>query len=134
MDKGNFSPRTVDFASFRDINGTLVVPYEKSDGFDVARVFTVHAGDNLERGQHAHRECTQILFAASGRVRVEAVGSWGRASFTLDEPSRGLVLFPMTWSVQVFELESVLVVLCDMPYAEEEYIRDWATFVRLAGL
>ena len=133
-DEGNFAPRTFDVRSFRDVNGTLAVPYEKSEGIDLARVFTVHAGDNSERGRHAHRECTQILFAASGRVRVDAVGLWGQASFTLDDPSKGLVLFPMTWSVQVFEVESVLVVLCDVPFAEDEYIRDWASFARLAGL
>ena len=59
------------FKTFEAPSGVLCV-YEsgKQVPFIIQRVFTVAAKSGHARGDHAHRQCTQLLVCVSGRIRV----------------------------------------------------------------
>ncbi|MEM8935083.1 MAG: WxcM-like domain-containing protein [Pseudomonadota bacterium] len=81
------------------------------------------------RCNHAHREQTQWIVCASGRIDVEIETKDGIIRDTLSEPSRGVLLTPQSWLKLWFqEPNSSAVVLSSGLYDESEYIRDYDEF------
>ena len=49
--------------------------------------------------------------------------------------SRALLVPPGIWAEQVYEGDdTVLMVLCDLPYDEADYIRDYTEFLAFRGM
>jgi dTDP-4-dehydrorhamnose 3,5-epimerase-like enzyme len=113
-------------------NGGLVVIDAKRDlSFTIARVFMVHAGPNMVRGEHAHFLCSQLLVASSGTVEVTCDDGVTKNFFELSSPAQGLLVPPGIWAVQNYiEKGSGLIVFCDRPYEPEDYIRDYDQFLQ----
>lgn len=83
------------------------------------------------RGEHAHRECHQLLFCVAGSISVRVDDGVSGAEVTLDAPSKALHVPPSVWCEQFrFSSESVLVVLASHEYDSGDYIRDYAQFLR----
>jgi len=109
--------------------GILRVFEALSMPFGVQRIFSVHANAGGLRGQHAHRKCTQLLVCVSGQVSVFCDDAEHTAHFTLHPQSDALLLPAGIWSTQCYEIDSSsLVVFCDYPYDEADYIRDFEVF------
>lgn len=118
--------RLIQFPRFRDDNGDLCV-FESGAGvpFDVRRVFTVSARKGDVRGDHAHRRCTQLLVCVSGKIRVACDAGADITHYALDEMRAGLLVPPGIWATEEYVADnSVLMVLCDRAYEQEDYIRD----------
>ena len=50
--------------------------------------------------------------------------------YVLDKPNFGLLVLPRVWAEQTYLCDdSVLTVLCDKPYDESDYIRDYQDFL-----
>jgi dTDP-4-dehydrorhamnose 3,5-epimerase-like enzyme len=120
---------------FSDDNGTLCVYQGGSDvPFQIRRVFSIRAKVNDIRGNHAHKQCTQMLVCLAGRIRVTCDNGHESAQYVLDDMDSGLLIPPQVWaSQQYLEDDSVLMVLCDRDYEEEDYIRDYRDFSALAA-
>jgi hypothetical protein len=59
----------------------------------------------------------------------------GRESFTLDSPTKGLLIGNLIWhEMRDFSPDCVLVVLASEPYDEADYIRDYDEFRHSARL
>lgn len=116
---------------YSEDNGDLVVMEGMINvPFQIARVFVVRAPDGAVRGQHAHRACTQFLTCPQGVIEVECDDGLLKASFTLDHPNIGLLVPPSIWSQQTYNGKSAaLTVLCDRPFDEDDYIRDYDEFL-----
>lgn len=120
-------------------NGSMTVIEGQDLPFHVARVFAVSAGHGQVRGQHAHRRCLQLLSVIRGRVLVTMrSGNGSSLSVTLDTHSDAMLIPAMVWAEQTYlDAGSVLLVLCDHAYDEQDYIRDFDLFVsetKVAGL
>jgi len=102
--------------------------------FAVKRFFLVHGVPGREvRGQHAHRECHQFLVCIRGSCRVIADDGRHRQEFLLEEPTTGVYLPPMTWSVQYdYTPDAALLVLASHAYDARDYVRDYEAFLKLA--
>jgi hypothetical protein len=103
--------------------------------FAPRRQFFVHgvSGEKV-RGEHAHRHCRQLLIALHGSLHVILNDGKAVQEIRLDTPGRGLLLEPMTWSVQYkFSRDAVLGVYASLPYDPDDYIRDFDDFKRLLG-
>jgi hypothetical protein len=100
--------------------------------FKVDRCFVVTPfADDTIRGHHAHRELSQFLICLSGQVDVLVDDSTARQVHTLSNPSEGLLVPPGIWCTQTYRsASSTLLVLCDKPFSEADYIRDYDTFVQ----
>ena len=125
-------PRITNLPAFAESNGLLVVPSELETDFGLQRVFFVRGDAGDIRGQHAHRQCSQLLVCVTGSVEVLASNGATERRHRLDDPTIGLLVPPMIWCEQVYESKgSVLLVLCDREYDEADYIRDRDEYDRL---
>ncbi|MBQ14994.1 MAG: hypothetical protein CMQ17_11440 [Gammaproteobacteria bacterium] len=118
--------------SFPDVRlGTLVVLDEKLGlSVNVRRIFVVAGNPGTTRGKHAHKELTQILVCVHGRCVVVCDDGKARKSVILDAPGTALEIPPGIWCEQIYETDgTVLMVLCDLPFDEEDYIRDYREFL-----
>ncbi len=120
----------IDFQTISDDGGKLVV-MESGGSLNMAikRVFTVVDHKDVRRGCHAHKECTQILICQNGCCEVLCDDGKQKKRFVIDDPSRGLCIPPSIWSEQFYKTDNtVLLVLCDQLYDEEDYIRNYSEF------
>lgn len=121
----------IDLPSHVRDDGVLVVAEGATHvPFAVARLFTVQAPAGAIRGQHAHRHCAQFMICVSGAVDFSVDDGIDRRTFALDRGDAALFVPPMLWQSVTFRApQSVLIGLCDRPYEEDDYIRDYATFL-----
>jgi UDP-2-acetamido-3-amino-2,3-dideoxy-glucuronate N-acetyltransferase len=118
-----------------DMRGDLVVgEFGRTLPFTPQRYFLVFNVPNREvRGEHAHRECHQLLIATRGTVRVMVDDGNHREDYVLDSPNKGLHMPPMTWGVQYgHSPDAVLLVFASHYYESSDYIRDYEEFCKLA--
>jgi len=99
--------------------------------FPMKRYFLVFGVSNQQiRGEHAHRTLHQFLICVHGSCHIVADDGSSRQEFTLDQPTIGLHLEPMTWAVQYkYSRDAVLLVFASERYDADDYIRDYATFL-----
>lgn len=129
--------KLVNIRNHPDANGNLgFLEAEKDVPFRITRmfyVFGVHPNDI--RGQHAHKLCRQFLICVHGRVEVECDDGEAKRKYMLDSPLIGLSIPPTIWAEQrYFSSDTMLFVLADQLFSEEDYIRDYATFLKLRGM
>lgn len=107
-----------------------VAECEKDIPYAVERVYwTYYTPNNIERGGHAHRDLYQVLVAVSGVITIITESRDGETeTFVLDRPDQGLLLPPPYWHTMKFSHAAVLLSLCSMHYAVEDYIRDYDVF------
>jgi dTDP-4-dehydrorhamnose 3,5-epimerase-like enzyme len=112
-------------------DGEIVVAEEATGvPFSIARMFTLQAPQGAERGQHAHRLCAQLMLCVHGAIDIVCDDGRDRSTLALARNNDALFVPPMIWTTVIFrKAESVLVVLCDQPYQEHDYIRDYPAFL-----
>jgi hypothetical protein len=129
--------RTIELPRFARADGELVIAEGSATvPFAIARVFTLRAPLGARLGEHAHRRCTQLMVCVHGAVDVMSDDSRDRRTFTLAQSNVGLLVPPTIWNLITFrEANSVLMVICDRPYQEEDYVRVYSDFLvfRKAG-
>ena len=117
----------------RDLRGSLAAVEFAGLPFVPRRVFAVYGvPDESVRGAHAHRACGQLLICASGEISSVADDGDTRQEFRLTSPKVGLYIPPLIWSMQYrYSPEAVLVVLAELPYDPDDYVRDYEGFLEL---
>ena len=125
------SVREFDLDRHFESNGSLVVFEDGNLPFPLHRTFVVQAGAGQVRGDHAHRTCNQLLVALKGAVRVSVDDGQIKSEYRLTGLSKGLLIPPMNWATQKYlSNETILMVSCDHPFDESDYIRDYSDFLR----
>lgn len=124
------------FASFVSDGGTLTVfPDSGAASLDmpIRRVFAVSGVPaNGVRGDHAHRWCTQAVVCLHGSVTIALDDARRSCTHVLDAPGTGIRIPPGIWNTLTFSgPEAVIIVFCDHPYDEADYLRDRAAFEAL---
>jgi hypothetical protein len=97
--------------------------------FAARRVFTVRAREKAERGRHAHKLCRQVFVCLQGTCTVTVDDGSVRKIFVLGTPREALYVPASIWAEQDYEPGAVLMVLCDLPFDESDYIRDYDAFL-----
>jgi dTDP-4-dehydrorhamnose 3,5-epimerase-like enzyme len=127
--------KLVKLPSHNDSGGNLVVAeaLSKEFPFEIKRIFNVQAAIiGSIRGKHAHIDCTQLLICTNGVIEIYCESSTESEVFKLSKPDYGLLIYPGVWSEQKYlSQNSVLTVLCDHLYDEDDYIRDYKDFKKL---
>ncbi|MFY9724812.1 MAG: WxcM-like domain-containing protein [Bryobacteraceae bacterium] len=117
-----------------DLRGSLTLAEcERHIPFEIKRCFLVFDVTHREiRGEHAHRRLHQFLICTRGSCRCVVDDGQTREEFALDDPTLGLYVPPMVWTVQYdYSPDAVLLVLASELYDAQEYIRDYAEFLAL---
>lgn len=123
----------IELPKFHDPKGNLTPVYSYVHvPFDIKRVFYLYDIPGGEsRGAHAHKECHQLLVAASGAFEVVLDDGLNKRTVTLNRPFYGLYIPPGIWAAeQGFSSGSVCLVLASNLYEPEDYIRDYREFVQ----
>jgi hypothetical protein len=124
------------FPFISDLRGNLSVgEFEKTVPFTPKRYFlTFEVPSEKTRGEHAHRQCKQFLICVKGCCSVVADDGRSRQEFLLNRPDLGLYLPPMTWGIQYrYSADATLLVFASEHYDKNDYIREYAEFLGLAG-
>jgi dTDP-4-dehydrorhamnose 3,5-epimerase-like enzyme len=125
----------IEFPYFKDTNGVLSV-YESFDRvpFEIKRVFTVSAKAFDVRGEHAHKKCIQLLICIRGKIKVSCDDGKQVSNYTLAGESAGLLVPPGVWAKEEYLIDdSILMVLCDRGYEQDDYIREYKEFLSWAS-
>ena len=95
------------------------------------RVFNVRSDIDVVRGKHAHRNCTQLLICTNGAIEVLCDNGIKTSKYVLDNVHYGLLIPPGIWAEQKYLKEdTVLTVICDLPFDEDDYLRAYDEFIK----
>lgn len=121
----------IDFSHIGN-NAAYVNVYSSSDKvpFDIKRVFTVTALEKCNRGAHAHKNCTQLLICIHGECTLTVRDGERVNRFLLNSPKNGILVPPSIWAEQEYNKDTILMVITDRPYEEDDYIRDYNEFLK----
>lgn len=101
--------------------------------FDLKRVFYIYDIPGGEsRGAHAHFTCHEVLIAASGAFDVKLDDGFSTNYIRLDRPYFALHIPPGIWAEELsFSSGAICLVLTSHLFEEEDYCRDYSTFLKL---
>ena len=125
--------KLIELPYLKENNGDLVVVEGEIIPFSIKRVFNVRQQKGDIRGRHAHRHCSQLLICTNGAVEVKCDDSRTTEIYVLDKPNLGLFIPPGIWADQKYiENNTILTVLCDRPFEEADYLRNYEDFMLFA--
>lgn len=125
-------PKLLDIPVIHDDRGSLSVVQWETMRFRINRVYILFDVRPLTtRGSHAHKSLEQLLIATSGSLEVELDDGQGWShTFVLRDPSKALYIPPGFWrTLSSFSAGAVCLALASHEYDENDYIRDYDTFV-----
>ncbi len=101
--------------------------------FDVKRIFYLYDVPGGEsRGAHAHKECHQILIAASGSFEILLDDGKTIQQILLNRSYQALHIPPMIWASEInFSSGSICLVLASELYNEADYVREYSIYQSL---
>jgi dTDP-4-dehydrorhamnose 3,5-epimerase-like enzyme len=124
------------FQQHGDDRGMLVALEEFKDiPFEIKRVYYMYdTKEGVHRGFHAHKNLQQILICIHGSCKVLLDNGSERKIVSLEKPYEGLYVSNNMWrEMYDFSPDAVLMVLASEIYKEEDYIRDYDSFLKFIG-
>lgn len=99
--------------------------------FNIQRVYYLYdVPSGSERAGHAHKQLQQLFIAISGSFDIVLSDGKKSKTFHLNRPYQGLYVCPMIWRVvNNFSSGSVCLVLASLNYDENDYYREYKSFV-----
>ncbi|MDE6715804.1 MAG: FdtA/QdtA family cupin domain-containing protein, partial [Muribaculaceae bacterium] len=93
-------------------------------------IYDIPAG--VVRGGHSHKECKEFLVALSGSFEVVLKDGNDEKRVLLNRPDKGLLITSGIWrELENFSSGSVCLVLSSEKYSEDDYVRDYDTYLQL---
>ena len=124
--------KILNFSHFEDKKGHLVPLEENGDvPFSIKRVFYIYGVASKDpRGAHSHLVTEQLLICLSGKCEVKCSDGKNEKIFLLSSPTQGLHIPAMIWGEQIYDKDTVMLILASTHYDKSDYIEDWNVFVR----
>lgn len=100
--------------------------------FDIRRVYYLYdVPGGAERGGHAHKALHQLIIAMSGSFDIHLDDGHAKKTIHLNRSYIGLYVCPMIWrEIDNFSSGAVCMVLASDYYDEQDYYRDYDTFIK----
>lgn len=127
--------RIIDLPKISDPRGNLsFIEGGRHIPFDIRRVYYLYdVPGGSDRGSHAHKSLHQFIVAMSGSFDVVLDDGREKKRFHLNRSYYGLYVCPMMWrDLDNFSSGAVCMVLASEYYDENDYLRDYAEFKKLA--
>ena len=124
----------IELPKIHDPRGNLTfVESNNQIPFAIERVYYLYdVPGGSDRGGHAHKELDQLIIAMSGSFDVVLDDGKDKKRVHLNRSYQGLYVCPMIWrELDNFSSNSVCMVLASNKYAESDYYRDYAEFMRV---
>ena len=105
---------------------------KKDIPFDIKRIYyTYDVPVDTKRGMHAHKNLQQILWCPYGSIEIVLDDGVKKEGYLLDSPEKALIVGNGVWRDMYWRKEgSVLCVAASEYYSEDDYIRDYDTFLK----
>lgn len=100
--------------------------------FSIKRVYYIFdVIKNAVRGKHAHKKTKQVIFCIRGSITIILDNGKDKEAITLNKPNQGIFLDTMMWhEIVAFKEGTVLLVVASDVFKEEDYIRDYRTYLK----
>lgn len=118
-----------------DERGSLIALEENHNvPFDVKRVYYIfNTKEDVRRGYHAHKNLKQLAICVSGSCSFLLDDGINKQYIDLNAPTQGLLIEGLVWrEMYDFSSDCVLMVLADNYYDENDYLRDYDEFLKVA--
>lgn len=122
----------IDFQILGDDRGSLVsIEQGKVIPFDIKRVYYIYrTAQGVSRGYHAHKKLKQVAICVAGKCRMIFDDGFTREDVWLDCPTKGVLIEGNIWrEMHDFSEQCVLLVLASEHYDEDDYIRNYSSFL-----
>jgi len=129
--------RIMGLPKIEDPRGNLsIIEEEKNIPFKIERTYWIYdvPGGQI-RGGHAFKEQQEFIVALSGSLDVLVDDGDEQKTFSLNRSYYGLYLPAGLWrEMHNFSTNSLAMVLSSTSFSEEDYIREYANFLKYKGL
>jgi dTDP-4-dehydrorhamnose 3,5-epimerase-like enzyme len=125
--------RIIHLPKIQDDRGNLTfIEAGRPVPFVIQRTYWIYDVPGGEvRGGHAYRELQEFFVALSGSFDVVLDDGKERKIVSLNRSYFGLYVPDMIWRhLENFSTNAVCMILASLPYNENDYIYDYATFLR----
>jgi len=104
--------------------------------FEINRLYWIYdVPGGEQRGGHAYKTQQEVVVALSGSFDVVVSDGMKENRFTLNRSYYGLFVPRMVWRhMENFSTNSVALIVTDMPYNEDDYIRDLNEFKQICDV
>ena len=111
--------------------GKLSVIEKSTIPFEIKRVYYLYdVPSDAFRGGHAHKNLIQFMIALSGSFEVKIDDGSNNKKVMLNKPNQGLLIPSGIWrEMDNFSAGSVCLVLASEFFDENDYFRDYNTFL-----
>lgn len=119
-------PYIIELQNIESESGVLnILEVNNQIQFDIKRIFILNdIFDNVQRGNHAHKETDQLLICLSGEIIVHTELPNGCThSFKLTDSRNGLFIPAEAWHYMEYIKNSIQVVCASHVYDESDYLR-----------
>jgi len=127
--------RIIELPKILDRRGNLTfIEAERHVPFEIKRVYYLYdVPGGAARAAHAHKSLHQLMIAMSGSFDVTLDDGKNKRIFHLNRSYYGIYIPPMMWrDLDNFSSGAVCLVLASDYYHENDYIRNYEDFLRLA--
>lgn len=124
-------PRIIELPKILDNRGNLsFFENNKQIPFDIARTYWIYDVPGGEtRGSHAFRQQQEFIIALSGSFDIVLNDGEKEVKYAMNRSYYGLYVPNMYWRrLENFSTNSLALIVSDMPYNSEDYIRDFNIF------
>ncbi len=125
--------KLIDLPKVADTRGNLTfIEEQRHIPFAIKRVFYLYdVPGGSERGGHALREVHQFIIAISGSFDVILDDGTDKKRYQLNRSYYGLYVPPLIWrELNNFSSGSVCLVLTSDFFSEEQYYREYSTYLQ----
>jgi hypothetical protein len=129
--------RIIELPKIHDPRGNLTfIENCRHIPFEIKRVYYLYdVPGGSDRGGHAHRTLHQFIVSMSGSFDVVLDDGDRKRRYHLNRSYYGLYICPMIWRyIDNFSSGAVCMVLASELYDEDDYFRDYSTFLKASGL
>jgi len=123
----------INLPKIEDPRGNLsIIEEEKNIPFKIERTYWIYDVPGGEvRGGHAFKNQQEFIVALSGSFDVVVDDGKEKKTFSLNRSYYGLYIPAGLWrQMENFSTNSLAIVLSSTPFSEDDYIRDYADFLK----
>ena len=125
----------ISFPKIEDPRGNLTfIEQIRHIPFEIARVYWIYdVPGGEQRGGHAFRKQQEVIIALSGSFDVMLDDGTAQKIVHLNRAYHGLYVPNLIWRrMQNFSTNAVAYVLANCPYRDDDYVRDYEKYKKLA--
>ena len=102
--------------------------------FSIKRSFFIDfKKKKIQRGEHAHKKCSQFIFCISGKIRLNTIDSkLKKRQIILSNMKKGVYIEPLVWVKITSEMNNTAIAcFADREYEKNDYIHNLNEFKKI---